>query len=589
MGFEGNRTVECDVLVVGSGIAGMRAAIQARKYGLKVTLVEKGLLGRCGETAFAGGGIGRDEVPPGFAQPLKRTWGEVKSLDDEILQWISSDTWVGRNAYIRDQKLAEIIVTEQYIRQDELQDYGVEHPRSSSYFAPANRGGSPLVLPLVRYARKAGIETWERTVITDLVRIGDSVAGAIGFNLGMKEFVTFRAKSTILATGGMGEAYERNNVPKGITGDGYAMALRAGAELQDMEFQEWDRFILDEPGLPHYWMHLSTERDTGELRNAREEPFFDGYMKRQNLVGPDATLRPEDPWEIRFGGGLMTRTDDMVIAMALEVNEGRGDKGSVLLDYSKAPIDEASWQTLNRSRSGRYLLRDFPWKEKRLHVFPGALSTYGGLRANEWCETNLKGLYAAGEVAAGGHKLHHANIFGVRGGTRAAEYARSAKLPEFTDDVTGWIESKRRMMEEILSRGETPEGEPKKLREEIRSLMWRNVGVLRTKEGLENAVEELRRMRRENLPKLYAKNFRELRKAVEIVNMVDAGEATARAALYRTETRGLHHRLDCPERDDAKWIKNVVVRLEDGELRLETKPVVMTRFYPPKEYRRRLW
>jgi fumarate reductase (CoM/CoB) subunit A len=543
------------------------------------------LLGRCGETIFAGGAIAHPEAG-GNSHPAPKR----ETMDESILRWISNDNWVGRNYYLRDQKQAEIIVVEQDIRQDELKDYGVAYPASSRSHSPPYRGGYAFIIPLVSYAKKAGVETLERTMVTDLIRIGDSAAGAVGFNLTTGEFTVFKAKATILATGGMGEAYERNNVPKGITGDGYAMALRAGAELEDMEFQEWDRFILNEADLPHYWLSGASEaRDTCILRNARGEPFFDNYMKKHNLLGKGATLRPEDPWLERYGEDWFARTDDVSTAMAMEVHEGRGDGDSVLIDYAKASIDESSWQESNADKAGRYLIRDFPWKERPLHVFPGAISTCGGLRANEWCETNISGLYAAGEVATGGHKLTHSNVFGARAGIRAAEQAHSAKTPEFTSDVTSWIESRKKAMEEILGREATPNGDPDSIRRRIRSLMWKNVGVLRNGDGLENEIRELKRMRNEDLPRLYAKNFRDLRRSLEAINMVDAGEATAYAAVYRTETRGMHHRLDYPERDDANWLKNIIIKLEGGELKICTSPIRVTRFNPPKDYRRRLW
>jgi succinate dehydrogenase/fumarate reductase flavoprotein subunit len=585
MYLKGERVYDYDVLVVGSGLAGLRAAIQSKKYGVSVILVEKGLLGRCGETMYAGGAIAHPEAGGDAPPPLTR-----EPTDDAIMRWISSDNWVGRNYYLRDQRQAEIIAVEQDIREDELRDYGVEKPAANRSRSPPFRGGYAFTIPLVNYLKKAKIETLERTMITDLIRIGDSVVGAVGFNLATAQFTVFRAKATILATGGMGEAYERNNVPKGITGDGYAMALRAGAELEDMEFQEWDRFILNEPGLPHYWlMGASEARDTCTLRNGKGEAFFDDYMKRQNLLGAGATLKPEDPWLKRYGEDWFARTDDVSTAMALEVHEGRGDRDSVLLDYSRAPIDESSWQESQADRAGRYLLREFPWKEKPLHVFPGAISTCGGLKANEWCETNLQGLYAAGEVATGGHKLTHSNVFGVRAGTRAAEYSRTVKPPEFSDFVNGWIKGRRNAIEEILARKETPNMDVESVRRRVRGLMWRNVGVLRSREGLEAAIRELRRTRSEDLSKLYARNLRDLRKCLEVINMVDAGEATATVALHRTETRGVHHRLDYPERDDSKWLKNIIVRLEGGELKVTTEPVDFTRFYPPKSYRRRLW
>lgn len=569
------RVVETDILIVGSGMAGLRAAIEAKKYGLDVLLVDKSLLARASISTYAGGAV---YVSVTEGQSMGH-WG-ARSIDVALTEHTRYEWGL---PYCRNEVLDEIMAMEIAPRVDEEAEYGVKNPRYTAFYAPTNRGGWPHVGPMAEYCKKVGIKTREKFFVIDLIRSGDRVVGAVGLDTVTGELLTIKAKATILATGGVAECWKRNNTPWVATGDGQAMAYRAGATLNNMEVIQFDSWICAEEGLPQFWIKAFFPRSRGELRNAKGEPILKNYFPDEMMVNP--TFNPKDREPIRYGlPGIVDKEAFRSRAMAAEVLEGRGDKGAILADLT--PVPEEEWLKDADGLSVYHLLRDFDWKHNWVHVYPGALGMWGGIKHNEYGETDMAGLYAVGEVGYVCH-LRHCLVFGARAGMKAAMYARSAAMSETNMEVTDALTREAR---EIMKRPESRKGEPRYVKSLIKDLMMKYVFVLRSGEGLKRGIEELHRIREENIPKLYARNPIQLRHALEAINMVQTSELIAKSSLMRTETRGAFNRLDYPYTDNDNWVKNTTVRMniQTGLPELGTEPIVKTHGPTPPPGRHRV-
>jgi succinate dehydrogenase/fumarate reductase flavoprotein subunit len=435
---------------------------------------------------------------------------------------------------------------------------------------------------MTEYAKEQGVKVLSNTTITDLLKVENSVAGAVGFNVLNGDISVVKAKSTVLATGGAAEMYSRNDTTANVVGAGYEMAYKVGASLIDMEMVQPDPTLVAEPGFPTaVFFRQTAVRERGVWRNAAGEPYLDRYIKKHNLAGPNADFTDER-YQERYGLEPGDIREHESRAMVIEVLEERGDQGAILFDMTK--VEKKYWRE-DRSKSTRSLLRGFPADKKQIHMFPGMICTLGGIRINEDGETDVSGLYAAGEVTGGihgggrigGNALSDCLVFGARAGKSAALYARSSPLPDIDH---GQVKEMKEQILEISNREPSDKGDVKHLTAKLKSLMWEHVGVVRSKRGLEIALEEMEKIREENLPYIYAENPRLLLRAFELIKMVDVGEMIARAALKREDSRTCHFRVDYPETDNRNWLRNVLLCKEKGKMRLWTEPVVITRIHP---------
>lgn len=582
-----------DVLVIGSGIAGMRAAIQARKYVPDVTIVDKTLFGRQTLSSMAGGTTGLVEGYWSFTHP--------QSIDEFTAFHIISNAFAVTG--IREQELEYVAAKDVVVRQDELKEYGVKNPRGQKSYGPPGRVGWANIGPMVEYVKNSDIKCIEKLMITDLVREGEKVTGVVGFYMDTGKWVVIKAKATVLATGGGAEVYKRNNTPVRATGDGYVMSYRAGVQLSMMEFILFDAWICAEPDLPNFWIPPSYARTLGVVLNKDGDQFLKNYIptgtnfvhrelpnlewgkemvKRfKGVVAKPATLDPDDPFHQRYGAPVIDLVNVISRGMAMEVDKGRGDPEvpSIYLDFSRA--SEEVWLSEPKGVQGLHLLRNHDWKNKPVRMFPGALGTFGGVIINKECETSLKGLFASGEVTYDVDSLRHSNVFGVISGDSAGYYAQKAKEPTMDTEKAAELAKQWKVIKE---REPSDEGDPRKIKELIKNLMWEDAGVLKTKESLESALKGLDKIKKENLTKLWAKYPRQLRAAIEAWNLVYVGEMIARSALMREETRGTFNRLDFPDRDDAYWIRKTLINLEDGAMKMSSEPLeqVFFRWKPRK-------
>lgn len=548
-----------DVLVVGAGGAGLRAAIEAERSGAKATMVCKG--------GF-----------PSGCTPL--AMGAMQAVYDprDTPDIHFKDTIIG-GRLINDQILVRKLVDQATKLAQELEEFGTVFQKEDGKYKPFTFGGYSYPRAIVASETYAGgfvrglvnkvlelkIEVIEKTVITRLLTQNDTVVGATGFNLETGDFVVLKAKSVVLATGGAGCLYPLTTNPQDVTGDGYAMAYRIGAELMDMEFIQTRACILHPPtlrGRPPPADGLGTVG--GRFYNGRGERYMKKYEPAK--------------------GEKVTR-DLISIFTYKEIKEGRGTpNGGVYNDLSGVPEGELKrFQSFLKACSAAGI--DPTWQP--LEWAPGVHHFMGGVRINEEAETTINGLFACGEVAAGVHGANRmaANaltdvlVFGATAGKFAAQKAITKTSPKI-DEKQIKLEKER-----IFNIYERDEGEDfKQIRTKTQNIMNNSVGVIRREDELRRAMTELERINTHHLYIAGKKNYRELNKLLETINFIQTGKLIAQAALMRTESRGAHYREDFPKENNEKWLSNIIIRLQNGKLTLETKPVILSKLRPPQNF-----
>ena len=565
--------LEADVLVIGTGAAGLRAAIEAGRYGANVLVIDKSLIGVNNNTAFAGGGL--KAALPGILDDSMNKAG-YKTPEEHIVETIKY------GAFLSNQRLVETLAIQAPARLLELQEFGIKNLRlrediTSRHFT---KYGSILNKAMRSTCKGLGVRTRPHTVVYDFVAEGGQILGAAAFDCINGKRLSIKTNAIVVATGGAGEVYLRNNSVSQATGEAYSMAFRVGAELIGMELVQIDPYILSEPGLPLWYVHPCKARFLAVLRNANGEPFLTKYLPLKGKL--------EDPFPVRYGVLPPDVRELISRAMYLEVLEGRGDKGAVLLDCTKIPEEE--WQKDPADRYGREaILRGFDLKKKMIHMLPGAIHNFGGIRINERCETSVQGLYAAGECAGllhgsgrlGGNALSECIVFGAIAGRNAAEYAASSNWKGGGNEL---FEDKEALLDRIVEDKKNPLP-PREAKKAVKTIMWNCAGPVRWEDGLKEGLASLERVQEEDMPRLHALAERPLhmKEAVEAYHMAGVGAMIVRSALMRRESRGGgHYRLDYKEEDNKNWLKNIIAKQVKGRIELDTVPVEITRFQPPQ-------
>ena len=558
---ESFETIECDVLIVGAGGAGMRAAIECFDRGVKALLVCKSLLGKA-HTVMAEGGIAA-------------SLGNIDPKDNWKVHF--SDTIV-EGQFINNWKMAEIFAKEAPDRVIELEHYGALFDRTSegkimqrpfgahSYRRlcyVGDRTGLELIRTLEDQVLKRKISCLDEVVVSSILRdpANGSVSGAVAIRIRSGEILLIKCSAVIIATGGCGKVYEVTSNSWESTGDGIALAYRAGADLMDMEMVQFHPTGMIYPaGVRGMLVTEAVRGEGGILTNSKGERFMEKYdPKRKELSARDVVAR----------------------SIYTEIREGRGTRnGAVYLDithrgpeYIKKKLPSMYFQFLE--------FAGVDITKEKMEVAPTVHYHMGGVRVNpETCETTVKGLYAAGEVACGlhganrlgGNSLSDILVFGRRAGIAASDYIRteSPKTNISSDDV-------KKEISRILAPFRSTNGSnPFELKERIASVMWRYVGIVRNETDLTKGLEEIGRIRLES-KNVQAKGVRAFNQSwadsLAVWNMVLDCEAMIRSALTRKESRGAHTRSDYPTKDDADWLVNIVVRNKDGQMIQEVIPV----------------
>jgi succinate dehydrogenase / fumarate reductase, flavoprotein subunit len=568
-------THEHDVVVIGAGGAGMRAAIESSALGVGTALVCKSLLGKA-HTVMAEGGI---------AAAL----GNV----DEADEWQThfQDTMSG-GKYVNNWRMAELHAKEAPARVEELERWGGVFDRTPAGRMSQRAFGGHTYRRLVHIGDRTGLElirtlqdkcvhqdvdVFMEVTITHLLRDGERVCGAFGYRRATGSFVVFRARAVVLATGGVGKCYEITSNSWECTGDGQALAYAAGAELVDMEFVQFHPTgMVWPPGVSGLLVTEAVRGEGGLLRNAEGERFMERYdSARMELSTRDVVAR----------------------AIYTEVAEGRGSpRGGVFLDVSHLPAEAVKSKL--PSMYAQFLdLAGVDITKQPMEVGPTCHYIMGGIRVEaETGATGVAGLFAAGECAGGlsgatrlgGNSLSDLLVFGRRAGEAAAEYARGAPAAAIDDaEVAAAGE------EAVRCFGEGGDEDPYELHAELQAAMQRLVGIYRDEAGLSAAVATIEDMkRRAGRLRVHEQERRYnpgWHLCLDVRNMLVCAEAITRAALRRRESRGAHSRLDHPERSDEWGGISIVTRRRGEEMAVETRAVVtVPELEPLVEQRRAL-
>ena len=533
--------ISCDVLVIGGGGAGLRAAIEARHAGADVLLVSKAKVGYANNTYIAKAIIaasGWGDPHDGGRVHLEDTVKGGRFLNDPELVSAMAEAAETEISFL---EKCGVMFAKKEGRFETEHIAGHRFPR---HVRGQHRTGSDLVLPLKQHAEKIGVRFVDRVFITRLFSSDDGISGASGISHDGR-FLVFTAGSVILTTGGYGQAYLHTNNAAGITGDGQALAFQLGLPLKDMEFVQF--------------YPTATGRFGNRLILSEILVMVEGARLLNNL-GEDIVLKRgiTDPMQL-------TR-DRLAQAIMGEILGGNDVEGGVIMDLS--PIAEERLGPLAS-------LLPSAWRahQKTLIVSPTTHFCMGGIIINNHAETPLAGLFAAGEITAGvhganrlgGNALCEVFTFGGIAGKKAAERAEELGPVNVPHEM---IENEKVQLESRFSENGL---NINTLSRSLKQIMWLKAGILRDSEGLSEALETISHIRSKALAVRIAKPS-DLIRCLELDNMLLLSETVCRAALMRTESRGSHYRTDFPKEDHTHWLKNIVARKGKTGIHLEMVP-----------------
>jgi succinate dehydrogenase / fumarate reductase flavoprotein subunit len=571
-------THEHDVLVIGAGGAGLRAAIEAAAHGVSVGLICKSLLGKA-HTVMAEGGV---------AAAL----GNVDPRDNWQVHF--RDTMRG-GKMLNDWRMAQLHAQEAPERVNELEEWGAlfdrtedgrilqrnfgghRYPRLAHV---GDRTGLEMIRTLQNHAIHQGIEVYMECTVSHLLKDGDRISGAFGYWRETGVCVVFQAKAVVLATGGIGKVYGITSNSWEYTGDGQTMAYMAGADLLDMEFVQFHPTGMIWPlSVRGILVTEGVRGDGGVLLNNQGERFMFNYVPEMFAAETADTPEEAKRWldgdrNARRPPELVTR-DVVARAIRAEVLAGRGSPhGGVFLDIAS----QRDAETIKRKLPSMYhqfkQLGDLDITKQPMEVGPTCHYMMGGIRVEADTEaTCVPGLYAAGEVAAGlhgsnrlgGNSLSDLLVFGQRSGAAAAEYARRLlKMPDIDPQE---VEAAAQYL--VTPFEESGTENPYAVMQDIQRCMEDHAGIVRTKEEMERGLVVLEGLK-ERARKLKVSGSRHYNPgwhyALDVQSMLVVCEAIIRSALNREESRGGHTRLDFPDTNEALEHVNTVARQQNGRM-----------------------
>ena len=549
-----------DVLIIGAGLAGMRAALSARENGADVAVISK--------------------VHPVRSHSNAAQGGINAALEHAGDDWHDHayDTVKGSD-YLGDQDAIEVMCREAGSEVIQMEHYGVTFSRDENgrlgtrafggqgkarTFFVADFTGQALLHVLYEQIMRAGVRVYEEWFVLEILVEDGECAGAVVMEIRSGDIHVIRAKAVIMAAGGLGRVFEPSTNALICTGDGMGLAYRVGASLMDMEMVQYHPTTLKGSGV------LITEGARGEgahLLNSEGDRFMETYAPNMmELASRDVVSRAEQT----------------------EINEGRGIDGSVLLDLrhlGEPLIRERLTQILD-------IARDFAnvnLLEEPVPIRPGMHYQMGGIKTDVDGQTQLPGLYAAGEVACvsvhggnrlGANSLLDTLVFGRRSGEHAAELSKSKEHKDLDDSAS---DGERAHIQRLLDNSKSDDmfGQ---IRVDMGTAMNDHLAVYRNQAGMESALDTVRQLR-ERYQSVYVPDKGKtwntnLVFTLELGFMLDCAEAITLSAIERKESRGAHTREDFPERDDENWLRHILVRQTEDGPALDYQSVVITQWEP---------
>lgn len=516
--------LKCDVLVIGGGLAGLKAAIEAKKYVKDVLVLTKGYAGRGGCSSISEGII---NAPIGKNDSSELYYEDI----------------IKGSAYVSDPKLAKILSENAKVAVLSLENYGVQFkrengelilnlsggnsvPRTVRVDPPSPGCGRIIPVKLMEEAKNKNINFIEGKVLVKLFEKNGRVVSGIAYD--GKDFLEISFKSIVIATGGAGNIYKNSTNPSDVEGDGYFLGFDVGASIIDMEYVQFFPTV----ALKSYLILPFVFADGALLLDKNGERFIQKY---------DSNLLEK------------TTRDIMSRAIFTEALEGRGIDGGAHISYKNVPED--TLKTKYSKELKFFLSRGIDVTKENLVVKPSCHFFMGGLKINDKCETNVKGLYACGEVAGGthganrlaGNALAETVVFGEIAGKNAAEFASSNDFDYV--DTKGFFESLPKI---------TDDSSEKELIKEIKEILWIYLGIIRDEKGIKTAIKEISKIKNkfENI-----RSTKDLLEYFKLRNIIFVAEAISIAALERKESRGAHYRSDYPK-EDINWKKAIIIKKE---------------------------
>jgi succinate dehydrogenase / fumarate reductase flavoprotein subunit len=548
---------EHDVLIIGAGGAGLRAAIEALAHGVSVGVVCKSLLGKA-HTVMAEGGIAA-------------AMANVDTSDDWRTHF--RDTMRG-GKFLNNYRMAQLHAQEAPDRVRELEQWGALFDRTADgnilqrafgghTFKRLCHVGDRTGLEMIRTLQDKGVamgfDVYMECTVTRLLKDGDRITGAFGYWREQGRFVVFKAKSIVIATGGIGKAWPVTSNSWEYTGDGMALAYNAGAELMDMEFVQFHPTgMVWPPGVQGILVTEAVRGEGGILRNKLGERFMEKYdPKRMELSTRDVVAR----------------------SIYTEVREGRGtEHGGAYLDISHKPADYVKRKLPSMYHQFKELA-DVDITKGPMEVGPTCHYMMGGIRVDaETAASTVPGLYAAGEAAAGlhganrlgGNSLSDLLVFGRRAGAAASEFAKKSGGIHVDDQQIASAE--REMLEPFERQG----GEsPYEVHRDLQKTMQAKVGIFRVEEDLQSAMSDLESLKA-RAKKVRVEGSRMFNPgwhlAKDLDSMLRVSEAVTRSAIARKESRGAHSRIDFPDYSPVWEKQNNVIKRDGEAMKLEQRP-----------------
>ena len=570
-----DEVIETEVLVVGGGIAGPRAAIEAHKLGARVFMIVKGVYGSSGCS-----------LSPSVASGI----GPWSDSNDSVEQHLRDMVILGKQ-WLSDQELTKIQAEEGGERLLELEGWGMlwdrdEHdkimlyPNSKLFPGTAiadrwitfDRRGTHAVGPfwvghgtvdvLREQVSRQGIPFIQETIVSHLFVVDNKIAGALAYDYLNSRIILVKCSAVVVGSGDAAQVYFPHTMVSGeSTGDGFALAYDAGAQLLNMEQFEYIAPMHAYPDSARAKAALESPSESGVmayLRNSLGERFMERYSPKKELASQE-----EVGW-----------------AMWKEVKEGRGGPhGGVFLDFGHVPHE-----VFQRSCPGRLEFIEklgYNLQKEMVEVFPVVHTTTGGIRIGAKCQTKVSGLFAAGQVAfaindnlgEGATGFTDALVWGKRAGEFAAIYSRANKPPE--PSKTEVAEEAHRVKAPLEAISGIP---PIKVMRRLQRAMWEGASIVKNEQGLQKTLREIDEIRRTMLDQICTStksgifNY-EVREAIELRHMLTTSEMIVRASMMRKESRNRFHRSDYPRRDDDNWLKHILIEKARTGMSLSTIPV----------------